>query len=94
MHLPADITPEIVGELCSEHKIIVKGRPVWVPKKEGRENHTWDAVYYNLWLAHFVGIGGLGELPEASPPAAPTQPKPKSPDGRKGFLDGLPDLNR
>lgn len=95
MHLPADITPEILGELCSEHKMIVQGKPVWLPKKEGRDNHTWDASYYSLFAAHLVGIGTLGSLPEAPPPTAPPRPKPKREDGAQvGFLAGLPNLNR
>jgi phage terminase large subunit GpA-like protein len=94
MHLPADITPEIIGELCSEHKIMVKRRLVWLPKKEGRANHAWDASYYNLFLAHLVGVGTLGALPEAPPPPAPLRPKPKREEGRQAFLDGLPDLSR
>jgi len=95
MHLPADVAGDVIGELCSEHKIIVKGYPVWVPKKDGRDNHAWDASYYNVFAAHFVGIGTLGQLPESPPPAAPPRPKPKPEEGgRGGFLAGLPDLNR
>ncbi len=93
-HLPADITGDIVGELCSEHKVTAKGKAVWTPKKEGRDNHSWDASYYNLFAAHFVGIGTLAPLPDAPPPPAPQRPQAKRPEGRKGFLDGLPDLNR
>ncbi len=93
-HLPGDLTGEIVRELCSEHKLVVKGWPVWCPKKDGRDNHTWDASYYNLFGAHFVGVGTLGPMPQQ--PAGPAQP-PKAKKQREqqggGFLDGLPSLH-
>lgn len=76
MHVPADITGEIVGELASEHKIDVDSQPVWSPKSDGRDNHTWDATAYALAMAHVVQVGGLKQLadapkPQAKEPAAP-----------------------
>lgn len=94
MHLPADITPEIVGELCSEHKLVQEGKPVWVPKQDGRDNHTWDASYYSLFAAHFVNIGTLGPLPEPPPqPVRGPKAKPQRERPGGGFLDGLPSLH-
>jgi phage terminase large subunit GpA-like protein len=94
MHLPKDLGGDAFGELCSEHKITVKGFPVWIPKKDGRDNHAWDASYYNLFASHLVGVGGLRPLPQEPPPASPRlSPKQTHDEARGGgFLDGLPDL--
>ncbi len=78
MYVPADITGEIVCELASEHQIERDGYPVWTPKKDGRDNHAWDATAYALAMAHVVGVGALAALPEApqpivKEPAAPVQ---------------------
>ena len=80
LHLPRDVMGDVVGELCSEHKVIVKGCPTWVPKKESRDNHTWDVVYYNLFAAQLIGVGNMQALPESPPPpreaARPAEHKP------------------
>jgi len=93
MHLPEDATAEVIGELCSEHKVVGKdGYPVWQPKKDRRDNHTWDASYYALFAAHLIGVGLLGPLPETPPPPR-TAAKPKRDrEQGGGFLDGLPSL--
>lgn len=93
MHIPADITGEIVCELASEHKVAKDGRPVWVQKKDGRDNHAWDASAYALCLAHIVGVGTLSQLPE-QPRIAPVIPKRINRDERESssFTDGLPKL--
>jgi len=64
LHLPNDIQDDVIAELCAEHKTIVHGRPAWVPKKEGRDNHTWDCLYYGLFAAQYIGVGRLSPLPE------------------------------
>jgi phage terminase large subunit GpA-like protein len=85
MHLPADLSGDVVGELCSEHKLTVAGKPVWVPKKDGRDNHTWDCCGYGLFAADLIGVGLMKPL--GLPPAAgtekatpaPPEPAPQAP---------------
>lgn len=77
MHLPADTMGDVIGELCSEHKLVQAGQPVWVPKTDGRDNHSWDCTYVGLFLAQLVGVGRMGPLPE-KPPESPTKPAPKT----------------
>ncbi len=91
MHLPKDVTGETLGELCSEHKVMVKGYPMWVPKKEGMANHAWDTAYLNTFAATIVGVGLLGPYKPPTPPKRKTHPKPEATE-RRGFLDGLPSL--
>jgi phage terminase large subunit GpA-like protein len=69
MHLPADLPGDVVAELCSEHKIVREGRPAWVPKLDGRDNHAWDCGAYGQFAAHLVGVVTLNPLATEPPPA-------------------------
>jgi len=89
MHLPKDVTPEILGELCAEHKVMRDGWPIWVPKKEGLANHTWDLSYLATFAATIVGVGLLEPYKTPRPPTPKASTPPKTGDG---FLDGLPSL--
>lgn len=83
MHLPEDITGDVVGELCSEHKLVIKGKPVWCPKKDGRDNHTWDCGGYGLFLADLIGVGTMkspGQVPPPSVKPAPASPPAEPPE--------------
>ena len=90
LHLPGDVTPEIVGELCSEFKTMVKGRPQWVPKSEHRANHTWDLAVYGTFAAMLAGVGTLAPY---VPPKPPKQRQPQDREEDDDFLKGLPKLN-
>lgn len=96
LHLPADIAGDVVGELCSERKLVQNGLPIWLPKKEGRDNHAWDCCAYGRFAAHLIGVVTLG--PMVQQPAGPARPAKRAADreprgtDRPGFLDGLPNL--
>jgi len=75
MHLPADLPGYAISELCSEQKIVKARYPVWVQKKEGRDNHTWDAAYHGVFAAVLIGVGTMPPLPqEPTPKPAPAPP--------------------
>jgi phage terminase large subunit GpA-like protein len=79
MHLPADVPGYAILELCSEHKIVKAGQPIWLPKKEGRDNHTWDAAYHGVFAALLIGVGNMPMLsgtPTPKPAPAPPQSAP------------------
>jgi phage terminase large subunit GpA-like protein len=82
MHLPADVKGDVISELCSEHKIIKAGRPIWVPKADGRDNHSWDVTYMSLFLAYVVGVGHMRPLP--------AEPVPSTPPGAKAIEPSKP----
>ncbi len=62
MHLPADISDEILGHLSAEEMIITKirgkDRNVW-QKKSHRDNHAWDLVVYNEFVGEIAGARAL-----------------------------------
>jgi len=76
MHLPSDVGGDVFGELCSEHKLIVDGRPTWVPKKDGRDNHAWDCSVYSLFAATLIGVGMMKPLAERPAKQAHQAPAP------------------
>lgn len=62
MHLPSDISEEILDHLTSEEMIKVKirgkDRNVW-QQKSHRDNHTWDLVVYNEFVGEIAGARAL-----------------------------------
>lgn len=62
MHLPSDISDEILGHLTSEEmvKIKIKGkdRNLWQLKTH-RDNHIWDVVVGNEFVAEIAGARAL-----------------------------------
>ncbi len=91
LHLPHDTPGDVLGELCSEHRVIKNNYPTWAPKKEGLANHSWDVLGYNLFAAHLVQVGALSPLPE-EPPIVKSQGNrnKRSQDNDRDYLSGLP----
>jgi len=61
MHLPADVTAEILKQLASEEKRVIKtksGRRVrlWVVKDGVKANHIWDDCVYAAFAAELAGV--------------------------------------
>lgn len=59
MHLPSDISDEILDHLTSEEMVkeMVRGKEVhiWQMKDGHRQNHTWDLVVYNEFVGEVAG---------------------------------------
>lgn len=63
MHLPSDISDEILDHLTSEEmvKIKVRGKEqnLWQKKDGHRQNHTWDLIVYNEFVGEIAGARAL-----------------------------------
>jgi len=91
-HLNADTTEETLDHLTAEEQRLIRSyrrqryEVGWIPKKENRANHLWDAKVYSSFAAELIGAHSLPSL-EAE------KPKPKKKQaGQSGWLDDLPSL--
>ena len=73
VHLPADASDELLAQLASEEKRIVRrtrDRTVlaWARKAGSPANHWWDCSVYALAAAEVIGVRNLPAPGEAPPP--------------------------
>lgn len=61
-HLPVDVSPDTIQQLCNEIKIVKRNKrtgateETWKPVYDGAPNHIWDTLIYILALADMLRV--------------------------------------
>jgi phage terminase large subunit GpA-like protein len=87
--LNSAVDDEYLRQLSSEHKVIIKGREMWVKKSPGLANEALDIEVYSLAGAEILGVAALEESTVEQQPeeSEPTEERGKSWLGeRKGWI--------
>jgi len=71
LHLPRETDEDLLGQMCSEHKrVIRRGRRiarVWVKRPDHPRNHYWDCAVLAAAAAQVIGVANLAD------PGAPAE---------------------
>jgi len=98
MHLPADISEDILRQLASESQMLKRqkgGREivVWVKKEGFRENHTWDTNVYADFAAELAGVFHLQDIDMTVHIKGGKKKKQTGYPGGSDYWDGVPKLH-
>jgi phage terminase large subunit GpA-like protein len=90
LHLPSDLSPELLRQLSSEHKVRERSgsrmRMRWVLKPGHQRNELWDLVVY---LAAAARLCRLDRTLRSAAPAMPAQPPMPAPQKRRPAGPGV-----
>jgi phage terminase large subunit GpA-like protein len=87
-HLCRNADDDFISQLSSEHKILVKKKHMWVPKKEGAENHYLDCAVGAWAIADLYGLSRMSTKAKKKEARAETAHQ-KVPKRKSDYLRGL-----